>query len=69
MVKVYIEGMMCGHCAKRVEDALFKLGLNANVDLKEKCAVIADGQAPADDKMKRAVADAGYEVTRIERAD
>ena len=68
MVKVYVEGMMCTHCAKRVEDALAGIGCIATVDLKEKCAIIADGDVPPDAHVKTAVEGAGYAVRAIERA-
>ena len=59
-----IEGMMCAHCAAHVEKALNALpGVTAVVDLAAKTAVVtgdADNEA-----LKKAVADAGYQVTDI----
>ena len=59
-----IEGMMCAHCAAHVEKALNALpGVTAVVDLAAKTAVVtgdAGGEA-----LKKAVADAGYQVTDI----
>ena len=59
-----IEGMMCAHCAAHVEKALNALpGVTAVVDLAAKTAVVT-GDA-GDDALKKAVADAGYQVTDI----
>ena len=59
-----IEGMMCAHCAAHVEQALNALpGVTAVVDLAAKTAVVT-GDA-GDEALKKAVADAGYQVTDI----
>jgi Cu+-exporting ATPase len=59
-----IEGMMCAHCAAHVEKALNALpGVTAVVDLAAKTAVVT-GDAD-DEVLKKAVADAGYQVTDI----
>lgn len=65
---IHIEGMSCGHCSARVEDALNKLpGISATVDLAAKTATVT-GDA-ADDTLVRTVTDAGYEVTGVEAAE
>lgn len=66
MKKINIEGMMCGHCVAHVEKALKSIeGIGeVNVSLEDKCAVIT-GNAD-NDVIKKAVTDAGYEVTGIE---
>lgn len=63
---VSIEGMMCMHCAGRVEKALNDLpGVTATVDLDGKLAtVIGD---VSDEVLRKAVTDAGYEVTAINK--
>ena len=59
-----IEGMMCAHCAAHVEKALNALpGVTAVVDLAAKTAVVTGGAG--DEALKKAVADAGYQVTDI----
>lgn len=59
-----IEGMMCAHCAAHVEKALNALpGVTAVVDLAAKTAIVT-GDA-GDEALKKAVADAGYQVTDI----
>ncbi len=62
--KLMIEGMMCRHCAARVEQALNALpGVCAAVDLPGQCAVVR-GEAD-EDALRRAVESAGYRVTEI----
>ena len=59
-----IEGMMCQHCAAHVTKALNALpGVTATVDLDAKTATVTGS---ADDAaLKKAVEDAGYQVTTI----
>ena len=66
MKKVNIEGMMCGHCVAHVEKALNGIeGIgDVKVSLEDKCAEITGNVS--DEDIKKAVADAGYEVTGIE---
>ena len=62
-----IEGMMCMHCVKHVTDALNAVeGVEkADVNLKKKRAVVTLNAEVADDALKTAVKEAGYEVTEI----
>lgn len=63
-----IEGMMCEHCKKHVEEALAKLPASSvSVDLAGKSAVITTDGDITDDTLKQAIADAGYELTGITR--
>ena len=57
---VKIEGMMCQNCVKHVTKALSALDPNVEVSLENKCAAI--DEAVADDAIKAAVEEAGYEV-------
>ena len=62
-----IEGMTCAHCKARVEKALNAIpGVKARVDLEAKKAYIEISGAVADDELRRAVEDAGYEVLEIQ---
>ena len=62
-----IEGMMCGHCAAHVERALNALpGVQAKVDLGRKVAVVESAEEVADDVLRQAVLNAGYEVVSIQ---
>lgn len=64
---VWINGMSCQHCAKRVENALMRFGQvkAVNVNLPNKNAEL-DLTAEADDsEIRRAVEDLGFDVIRI----
>lgn len=64
-----IEGMMCAHCQKHATDALNALeGVTAEVNLEEKKAYVKADREIADEVFKKAIADAGYEVTEITRS-
>jgi len=65
--KVFIEGMSCMHCVKHVEEALKELqGVSSvKVSLEGKVADIELSADVADEKIKAAVEDAGYEATKI----
>lgn len=61
-----IEGMVCSHCAGRVERALNAIpGIQAKVDLGRKCAVVETNAEINDEVLKQAVQKAGYEVVAI----
>lgn len=63
---VEITGMTCGHCQKRVEDALNKLpGLEASVNLKKEEATITVKGEWNEKLIRDAVSEAGYEVVSI----
>ena len=65
---IKIEGMMCEHCASRVEKALAAVaGVSAvKVDLAGKQAAVTLSGAVEDSALRDAVTEAGYEVTGIE---
>lgn len=61
-----IEGMMCKNCVSHVKKALEKAsGLTADVQLEGGKAVI-DAPESMTEALKKAVADAGYEVVAVE---
>ena len=64
---IQIEGMMCNHCTAHVEKALGAVAgvSSAKADLENKCAAVELTQDVADDVLKAAVVEAGYEVTGI----
>ena len=64
---VMIEGMMCQHCANHVEEALLKVNnvKKVKVSLNKKCAVVKSKDEVLDEDIKKAIADAGYEVVEI----
>ena len=65
---VYIEGMMCAHCVKHVNDALSKLNgvTDVSVSLENKNAVITAASSLTKDEITKAITDAGYTVTKID---
>ena len=66
--KIFIEGMMCKHCAARVEKALNQLeGVSqAKADLEGKCADVTLTAPVEDAVLTAAVVNAGYEVTGVQ---
>ena len=61
-----VEGMSCGHCSSRVEKALNAIdGVMAKVDLEAKTATVELASEISDDTLRKAIEDAGYEVTSI----
>lgn len=66
--KIYIKGMSCEHCVRRIESSLKALeGVNSvKVDLQGKVATVELNKEVKDEEFVRAIDDAGYEVTRIE---
>lgn len=62
-----IKGMMCGHCAMHVKNALAGVNgvSNVNVSLENKNAVIEVSESVSDEELSAAVKEAGYEVTSI----
>ncbi|MBU5437179.1 copper ion binding protein [Tissierella sp. MSJ-40] len=61
-----VEGMSCNHCVKAVKNALGELeGVSkVDVDLEAK-KVEVEGENLADEKLKEAIEDAGYDVVEI----
>jgi Cu+-exporting ATPase len=68
--QVFIEGMSCGHCVGQVEKTLRALpGVSgAEVDLAAKRALVSFTADLADEALKAAVAEAGFEVVSIVQA-
>ena len=62
-----INGMMCAHCQAHVEKALNAIdGVTAAVDLAAKTATVTLSKDVADEVLKNAVTEAGYEVVSIQ---
>lgn len=66
--KIYIEGMSCDHCVKHVTNALIEVDgvKDVKVDLKGKVASVELSGNIDDNRLKEAVEEAGYDVTKIE---
>ena len=60
-----IEGMMCVHCQKRVENTFASLGIEVKIDLKKKTATFAKTEV-SDEQIKKAIESEGYTVISIE---
>lgn len=67
MITMKIEGMMCPHCQAAVKKALEAFdGVTAEVSLEDKAAYITASGDVDREALKKAVEDAGYEVSGIE---
>lgn len=64
---ISIEGMMCMHCVKHVNEALSKVdGVSlVEVSLKNKNAIVTLTKDVSDSALKAAVETEGYDVTEI----
>ena len=60
---VKVDGMMCGHCASRVEEAVKSVNgvTDAKVSLESK-EVTVSGNDVTQGNVRRAISDAGYKV-------
>lgn len=67
MITMKIEGMMCPHCQVAVTKALNAVeGVKkTDVSLDDKAAYVEAEEGVSEDALKKAVVDAGYEVTEI----
>jgi len=67
MITMKIEGMMCPHCQAAVTKALNAVeGVKkTDVSLDDKAAYVEAVDGVSEDALKKAVVDAGYEVTEI----
>lgn len=63
---VKISGMHCGRCVRRVAEAINKIdGASAEVSLESGTATVSCDRPVDDEKIRRAVEDAGFEVVSI----
>lgn len=65
---VNINGMHCKHCAASVKEELEKIESlkSVKVDFEKNCAVISCDCEPDEEKVKSAVAEAGFEFVSME---
>lgn len=69
-VTLTVDGMTCGNCVRRVENALNRLdGVWAEVDLGARRATVRTKQRPDEAALRQAVRGAGYLVLSVEQAD
>lgn len=66
--KLLIEGMSCAHCVKHVEDALKELKgvVAAKANLDDKSALVELSQDIAEDVIREAIEDAGYDLVEVQ---
>lgn len=66
-IRIYINGMACGHCKNSVETALKSLKevQNAVVDLEEKCATVELNGEIDLKLLTDTITDIGFEVEKI----
>ena len=64
MISFAVNGMMCAHCKKRVEDTLKAINgvISAEADLEKKSVSVETDGSVSEDTLKAAVKEAGYEV-------
>lgn len=62
--EIKVQGMHCGHCASRVENALKSIDgvKSVKIDLSSGAVTILSSAVLDDEKIKAAVAQAGFEV-------
>ncbi len=67
---IHVEGMGCQNCVKHVKEALENLDgvTGAEVSLEKNTAVVNLSKDVADEKIKSAIDEAGYDVSKIEAA-
>ena len=64
---IFIEGMSCGHCAKRIEDALKSVNgvKSVSISLENKKADVVVKNDIDNEILKTVIEDLGFEVMNI----
>ena len=67
---LYVEGMVCNNCVSHVTEALLEIDgvAGADVVLEPKTATVTLEKEIADEVLKAAVVEAGYDVTMVQNA-
>ena len=67
---LYVEGMVCNNCMSHVTEALLEIEgvAGADVVLEPKTATVTLEKEIADEVLKAAVVEAGYDVTLVQNA-
>jgi copper chaperone CopZ len=65
--KIIIEGMMCEHCAKKVESVLLGVDnvLKVKVNLKDKCAIITYDKEINMEEVNNKISNLDYKVIEV----
>ena len=65
-VEIVIDGMACGHCSGRVEQALNAMeGVSATVDLAKKTAFVKVNGNVTNEELSNTVSNCGYTVLEV----
>ena len=67
---LYVEGMVCNNCVSHVTEAVLEIDgvAGADVVLEPKTATVTLEKEIADEVLKAAVVEAGYDVTVVQNA-
>lgn len=67
---INIEGMSCENCVKHVKESLENINEldSVKVSLLRNAAKVESKEDVEDEKLKKAIEDAGYKVTSVENA-
>ena len=67
---LYVEGMVCNNCVSHVSETLLEIQgvAGADVVLEPKTATVTLEKEIADEVLKAAVVEAGYDVTVVQNA-
>ena len=66
--KVYVDGMHCPHCQKRVEDAFNAIPkTSAKVNLEEKFALVTSKNELTEQQLKETVENIGFTYVKSEK--
>jgi len=72
-IEMHVNGLVCASCAQGIEKKLRKFPATADVvvSLEQRLVAVAlkDGQDIPDDELRKALTNAGYTVTTIQRSD
>jgi copper chaperone CopZ len=72
-IEMHVNGLVCAFCAQGIEKKLRKFSATADVlvSLEQRLVAVAlkDGQDIPDAELRKALTNAGYTVTAIERSD
>ena len=72
-IEMHVNGLVCAFCAQGIEKKLRKFPATADVvvSLEQRLVAVAlkDGQDIPDGELRRALTNAGYTVTTIQRSD
>jgi copper chaperone CopZ len=72
-IEMHVNGLVCAFCAQGIEKKLRKFSATADVlvSLEQRLVAVAlkDGQDIPDAELRKALTNAGYTVTTIERSD